>query len=475
MKIRNIRYWILAADLLCIFGALIIAIELRYRTVLESTGLTRDIQSYALMVLVASLTWLLLYFEMGLDGFKGGWQFASVFSKLIVAVSVLMLIVLAVAFLARCDYSRLVLLCFVLFFVLGLIGVRCLARSVLTSRLRSIGDHRCVILGNGRVARELAGKIAAHPELHFDVVGFLYPGESEAPTGFAGSLRAPVASMKTLQVLDLLAREGVQKLIVVMSPLNGTEVRKLISECRKSSIQVYVVPEWYDLYVSEAKLVDIDGLPLLSLAERRPSNAMLALKRGIDVVLSAGILLIVSPLLLLAAFFVYRDKGKAFRSEIRCGKNGTPFRMYRLNVERHGTHPKRFERLFIRWSLTELPQLWNVLRGEMSLVGPRPESIERTKNYSDWQRQRLKVCGGVTGLAQVHGLREQHSSEDKARFDLQYILNWSPLLDLSLILQTVWTLLFRGLSREPQATQDAVLRNDASGYVSQGAIDVNRP
>src|SRR4029077_7447533 len=185
-------------------------------------------------------------------------------------------------------------------------------------------------------------------------------------------------------------------------------------------------------------------------------------------------LLLVSPLLSLAALFVYRKKGEAFRAELRCGKDGIPFQMYRLNVERHATNPQRYERLFVRWSLTELPQLWNALRGDMSLVGPRPESAERIKHYSDWQRQRLKVRGGVTGLAHVYGIREQHSSEDKARFDLQYIFNWSPLLDLSLILQTVWTLLFRGLSKEPAFSQATHFRSEPSENISREVIDVNR-
>ena len=447
MKTRNIRYWILAADLLCVVSALVLAIGLRYANAIDRISFTGYLQAYSLMALAAVVVWILLYFEMSLDGFKGGWHFPSVLSKIIVAVSMLMLVVLAFAYLTQHYYSRLVLLYFVPFLVLSLVGIRCLARSLVTSRLRSTADHRCVILGNGRVARELADKVAAHPELHFQVVGFLFPDESDASNGFASSVGTPIASVKTLQVLELLARENVQKLIIVMSQQNGAEVGKLIAECRKFSIQVYVVPYWYDLYVSKAELVDIDGLPLLSLAERNPSGVTLALKRAIDVVLSAGLLLLVSPLLSLAALFVYRKKGKAFRAELRCGKDGIPFQMCRLNVERHATNPPRYERLFVRWSLTELPQLWNVLRGDMSLVGPRPESAERIKHYSDWQRQRLKVHGGVTGLAQVHGLREQHSSEDKARFDLQYIFTWSPFLDLSLILQTAWTLVFRGLAQ----------------------------
>ena len=473
MKVRYIRYWVLAADLLCLFGALVCAIGLRYANIIDRISF-RDLETYFLMVLVAFVVWILLYFEMSLDGFKGGWHLPSVLSKLIVAVSMLMLVVLAFAFLTQHYYSRLVLLYFVPFFVLGLIGIRCLVRSLVTSRFRSTADDRCVILGNGRVARELAEKVAAHPELHFQVVGLLFPDESDASNGFAASLGTPLVSIKTLQVLELLVRENVQKLIIVMSQPNGLEIEKLIAECRKSSIQVYVVPQWYDLYVSKAELVDIDGLPLLSLAERNPSGTTLALKRAIDVVLSSGLLLLVSPLLLIAALFVYRKKGKAFRAELRCGKEGIPFQMYRLNVERHATNPQRYERLFVRWSLTELPQLWNVLRGDMSLVGPRPESAERTKHYSDWQRQRLKVRGGVTGLAQVHGLREQHSSEDKARFDLQYIFTWSPLLDLSLILQTAWTLLFRGLGQEPQAIPAKNFRGETSAYVKQEVIDVNR-
>ena len=474
MKIQDIRYWILTVDLLWVLGALGLGIGLRCAGTKDPIDFASQFQTYSLMVLAAVVAWTLLYFEMNLDGFKGGWHFPAILSKLIVAVSLLMVVVLAFAFLTKHFYSRLVLLYFAIFFLLGLVGARCLARFLVTSPLRSMADHRCVILGHGPIARELASKIVSHPEIPFQVVGFLFPGESETSNGFASSLKPPFTSVETLQVLELLARQQVQKLIVAMPQPNGAEVRKLIAECRKASVQVYLVPQLYDLYLSKVELVEIDGLPLLSLQERNPPAGSLALKRTMDFVLSLGILLLVSPVLALAAFVVYSRKGRAFRTELRCGKDGFPFRMYRLNVERHATSPERYARLFVRWSLTELPQLWNVLRGDMSLVGPRPESPERVKYYSEWQRQRLKVRAGVTGLAQVHGLREQHSSEDKARFDLQYIFNWSPFLDFSLILQTVWTLLFRGLSQEPALTQTANFRSRVSGYVPREVVDVNR-
>lgn len=475
MKIRKIRYWILAADLLWLTGALELAIRLRYAGVKGELRFMEHFQAYSLMLSVAIVVWALLYFEMGLDGFKGGWHFPAILSKVVVATSLLMVVVPAFAFLTQHNYSRLVLLYFVLLYAVGLIGLRCLTRLLVTSYLRNGVDNRCVILGNGPVARELALRFASHPELPFQVVGFLFPDESEATNGFAASLGPSVSSIKTLQVLELLTQQRIQKVIIAMPQPNGADVRKLLEECRKSAIQVYLVPQWYDLYVSKAELVEIDGLPLLSLEEHNHPVINLALKRSMDVVLGMGILILVSPLLLLATLFVYWKKGKAFTTELRCGKNGIPFRMCRLNVDRHASNPKLYERLFVRWSLTELPQLWNVLRGDMSLVGPRPESIERLQCYSEWQRQRLKVRGGVTGLAQVHGLREQHSSEDKARFDLQYIFNWSPFLDLSLILQTMWTLVFRGLSQEPAFVEARYFHSKGRKYATKEVVGVNRP
>src|ERR1700730_15081035 len=476
MKIQDICYGVLTADLLWVLGALGLAIGVRYAGRDSSIDFVSHFQTYSLMVMAAVVVWTLLYFEMNLDGFKGGWHFPAILSKLIVAVSLLIVILLSLAFLTKHFYSRLVLFYFAIFFPVGLVGVRCLARFLVTSEARNAANHRCVIMGHGPIARELASKITSHPEIPFQVVGFLFPGESEPSNGFASSLGPAFASVKTLQVLELLAKQQVQKLIIAMPQPDSAEVRKLIAECRKAAVQVYLVPPLYDLYLSKVELHEIDGLPLLSLQERIPPVGSSMLKRAMDFGLSLGILLLVSPVLGLAAFVVYIRKGRAFRTEIRCGKDGIPFRMHRLNLERHttGPEPGRYARLFVRWSLTELPQLWNVLRGDMSLVGPRPESPERVKNYSEWQRQRLKVQAGVTGLAQVHGLREPHSSEDKARFDLQYISNSSPFLDLSLILQTVWTVLFRGLSQEPALTQATNIRNGAAEYVTREVVDVNR-
>jgi Bacterial sugar transferase len=141
---------------------------------------------------------------------------------------------------------------------------------------------------------------------------------------------------------------------------------------------------------------------------------------------------------------------------MRCGQYGRPFRMFRLNVDRLPVNAGPGERFLDGLSISELPNLLNVLKGDMSLVGPRPESLERANQYSEWTKQRLNAKPGITGLAQVHGLRDEHSSERKARFDLQYCLRPSLFLDLTLIVQTVWTLLARSVWTQASKTQPAM-------------------
>ena len=292
------------------------------------------------------------------------------------------------------------------------------------------------------MALELAEKLSRHPELLLEVVGFLYPsgnggGKEPAPTAQGNR---PLASTGIAKFLEELK---VQDVIVVLQQQAGVEVEKVVSQCRGLGMRVRLVPHWYQLYVSDANMTEIDGVPLISLEERNIWAGSLLIKRILDAALGTLLLSASLPLLLLAVVKIRRQKGKAFCKELRCGRLGNTFSMYRLNVNQHDPNLIGLERFLATFSLTELPQLWNVLSGHMSLVGPRPESPERVKHYSDWQRQRLGVQPGLTGLAQVQGLRERHSSEEKARFDLQYIFHWSLFLDLSLIVQTVWTLALR--------------------------------
>jgi sugar transferase EpsL len=162
-----------------------------------------------------------------------------------------------------------------------------------------------------------------------------------------------------------------------------------------------------------------------------------------DLALASFLVVPAIPPLLVGAVLLKIKKGRGFCRELRCGQGGEPFWIYRLNSQRYVDNLSPYEVVLQHLSITELPQLLNVMLGEMSLVGPRPEPPEKVKHYSDWQKQRLNVKPGITGLAQVHGLRDQNSSEDKTRFDLQYILNRSVFTYISLLMQTFWTIALR--------------------------------
>jgi lipopolysaccharide/colanic/teichoic acid biosynthesis glycosyltransferase len=384
---------------------------------------------------------------MKLDGSHDGWWFPAVVSRVFLAVCGMLSALLAGGYLARWYISRLALAYFALNFLIGCLAIRYLIRAVIRVRYRRGAVRRVAIVGNDRVAREVAHKIERHPEMLWRVVGFFFPEESAGNDSYVNDNSGFLVTVSSLGVLDVLEVEKVEELIVTMAGPFKVEVLNLLGKCRKLGIRVSLVPQPYELYLSRPRILDLDGVPLLELNEASGS-AIQAWKRVLDLLLGSVLILLAIPVLLPCAGFLYWHKKQAFVRETRCGRLGKPFSMLRLNVRRHATDGSWIERAMENLSLTELPQLWNVMRGEMSLVGPRPESPDRVNHYSDWQMQRLSVAPGIVGLAQVHGLREQNSSEEKTRLDLQYLLNLSPLTDLSLLLQTGWTLLMR-LIRSP--------------------------
>jgi lipopolysaccharide/colanic/teichoic acid biosynthesis glycosyltransferase len=235
----------------------------------------------------------------------------------------------------------------------------------------------------------------------------------------------------------------VDEIIVALPKPGHPEIVELAARCRTHGIAVSVIPHPYELYLSRTQLIDLDGLPLLQLRDANVATGTPGWQRFMDSALGSFLFVLALPAMFMGATLLKIKKGRALCRELRCGKGGDPFWMYRLNSERYASDLPPYELILQHFSVTELPQLWNVLRGEMSLVGPRPESPEKVKHYSDWHKQRLNVKPGITGLAQVHGLRDQHSSEDKTRFDLQYILNRSVFIYISLLLQTFWTIAVR--------------------------------
>jgi lipopolysaccharide/colanic/teichoic acid biosynthesis glycosyltransferase len=438
VKIQTIRRTIIASDFAWIVAAMGFAYLLRYGWVWNGPD-EGSVLTFAPLLLVALGGWVLLSSRLKLDGFRGGWYSPAILSQLFVATTGLMLTLLAVAYLRREYVSRLVLSYFWILLFLGFVAIRFAIRLHFKSLHRAGAVRRVVIVGSGPLARELATKIDRHPEMLCQVVGFLVPAEVAMDSPAANSDQI---SAHTLGVVDILRPHHVDEIILALPKAGHPEVVDLAARCRSRGIAVSLVPHPYELYLSRTQLLDLDGLPLLQLQDAITSSDPLW-QRVMDVTLAGCLALLSAPAVVLAAAILKYKKGRAFSRELRCGKAGNPFWMYRLNSERYGQGLPLYEVVLQHLSVTELPQLLNVLRGEMSLVGPRPEAPEKVKHYSDWQRQRLNVKPGITGLAQVHGLRDQHSSEDKTRFDLQYMLERSPFIDISLLLQTFGTLVGR--------------------------------
>jgi len=380
-----------------------------------------------------------------------------VLSQLFLAVLGLMAMLFAGGYVARIYTSRLALGYFGAFLFLGLVVIRFTVRWLLTSRYRVGAVRRTVIVGDGPLAHEMAATIDRHPEWLCQIVGFLCPAETALnpsdPEGGAGKV-----SLQTVGIVDLLRSRRVEEIILTVPEPGLPEILDLAAMCRVAGVAVSLVPQPYSLYLSKPELVDLDGLPVLQWNSGASVRANPPWKRGLDLALTTCLLPLAVAVIAPAALLLKLRKGKGFRHELRCGQYGKTFRMYRLNSRDAAGLPTH-EFLMQRFSLTELPQLVNVLRGEMSLVGPRPEGPERTRHYSDWHQQRLSVKPGITGLAQVHGLREQNSSEDKTRYDLQYILQCSLFHDISLLLQTMWTItlrLFQLQRRQARPAQVAI-------------------
>jgi lipopolysaccharide/colanic/teichoic acid biosynthesis glycosyltransferase len=460
---RRLRFAVLIADLLWILISGAVAYSMRYGPATSAFSAHPGFAEYFLVSTLTMAMWAFLFTRMKLEGFAYGWDAPRLFSQLFIGVLLLMSAMLSGAFLARQPYSRLVFFYFGILLLAGFVSIRFLTRVLITSLSRNQALSNVVILGSGRVAREIADKIKRHPELMKRVTGFLYPS-TDFPTAASRPEESilPGAATSTVDVVDLLKRCKTDEIIVAHPRTSVPELQKLLHLGRSAGIKVSLVPEGYELYLSKATFLDVEGLPMLCLEERRASNFLLGIKRITDASLASILLIVASPILLPAAAALMISGTKPFRRELRCGLQGRPFQMWRLNIDRHAPDLSGFRLWLAKLSLTELPQLLNILAGSMSLVGPRPESPERVKHYSDWQRQRLAAKPGLTGFAQVQGLREQHASEDKARFDLHYMLHWSLLLDLSLLLQTCWTVSMRPWREAPAAPAVAPLNRESS-------------
>jgi len=333
-----------------------------------------------------------------------------------------------------------------------------LVREALERRWRAgIGLKRVLIAGAGDLGRVVADKVLEHRELGFKVVGFLDDRAGGDHIGYRG-----IPLLGTLpEADDIIRREGVDHLYVALPLEEHVKMLGLIEATNREGVDIHVVPDLLQFIALRARLENLDGVPIISLNDVPLRGFNSVLKRAIDVAISGAALACLAPFLALVAILIKRTSpGAVFYKQERMGLDGKAFNVYKFRsmyedaeeetgpVWARDDDPRAtpIGRLLRRTDIDELPQFWNVLRGDMSIVGPRPERpyfVEQFKHRIPQYMLRHKVKAGITGWAQVNGWRGNTSLEKRIEYDLYYIENWSVTLDLKIM----WLTLVRGLHR----------------------------
>jgi exopolysaccharide biosynthesis polyprenyl glycosylphosphotransferase len=342
-----------------------------------------------------------------------------------------------------------------------LVGVGSLIGSFVVRAVLRFFWHRLagvstgVVIGPSAAADMVARRVATHPEARLQLIGYLFPEDGER--------RGEEALPRLGSIADIsrVAHEHeVERVVVTEQEMSEPAAERLIEECKAAGLGLTFLPQHYGLLGPGIELNRLAELPVLDFRFSDPPHSTVALKRTMDLAVSGTLLALLSPLLLVIALFILLDSGRpVFFRQQRAGKDGKPFRMLKFRTmvadaeERLGelvdlekldepvfkiqNDPRvtRAGRLLRRTSLDELPQFVNVLKGDMSLVGPRPEEEAVVALYDERQRARLAVKPGLTGPMQVYG-RGDLTFEERLAMDRDYLDNLSVTGDLAILLRT---------------------------------------
>ncbi|HUP21828.1 MAG TPA: sugar transferase [Thermoanaerobaculia bacterium] len=322
-------------------------------------------------------------------------------------------------------------------------------------RQRGFNYRTMLLVGTGEAAKSLAHAIEDHAYWGFKLLGFVTTVPSTRD-----DLPAPV--LGTLSELPRIVEDNVvDDVIFAVSPREISDLEPAFALLQEQGVRTRFALDLVPAAFSRVELEEFDGMPLLTFARTPTSFPLMVFKRGLDVAMASLLLLLGAPLVVLIALAIkVTSTGGVLYRQTRCGLNGRRFTLYKFRTMVEDAHDRRLEllhlnemdgpafkvrrdprvtrlgRLLRKFSLDELPQLWNVLRGDMSLVGPRPPIPEEVAQYTRWQRRRLSMKPGLTCLWQISG-RNDVDFNRWMELDLQYIDSWSPGLDFKILLKTI--------------------------------------
>jgi len=332
-------------------------------------------------------------------------------------------------------------------------------RRYLVRKLVKAGynNQNVLIVGAGKVGENLSKEIDKHPCLGLNVVGYLDDSKEKSLNGHS-------ILGKTADFEKIVRQKFIDEVFITI-PSERNLISSLMAKARDLEVSIKIIPDLYELEMSEMRIHIIGFLPLMEYYNKGIHGSEFAGKRAIDICLSGLALLLLSPLfLVLAVVIKLTSNGRVFYISKRCGKDNHIFNFYKFRsmvkdadkmlhklqdknemdgpVFKIKNDPRiiRIGKFMRRFSLDELPQLWNVFKGDMSLVGPRPPIPEEVKKYEDWQLKRLNIKPGLVCLWQIRG-RNGISFKEWMRLDIWYINNWSAWLDFKILFLTIPSIL----------------------------------
>ena len=346
-----------------------------------------------------------------------------------------------------------------------IIGASRLLLRIAVDILRRRGHllEQLVVVGGGMHGKMIMQQVVTQPNLGYRLVGFLDDGHYAREAHFG--------RIKVLGSVDHLADvaqvHGVESVIIALPATEHRRIAYVMDQCKSNGVGFHLIPDLFEIQLNTVDIDSIGGIPIIGLKNGGIVGWDFFLKRLLDILISAAVLILGSPIHLAIALAIkLESSGPVLYAAERVGQEGKPFRMFKFRSMREDAeslrsaladHNQADGPLFKmandprrtrvgawlrRLSLDELPQFWNILRGDMSLVGPRAPLAEEVDQYEDWQRRRLSVKPGLTGLWQVNG-RSNVPFEEMVMMDIYYIDNWSVGLDINLIIRTIPAVLRR--------------------------------
>ncbi|HEX2870087.1 MAG TPA: undecaprenyl-phosphate glucose phosphotransferase [Polyangiaceae bacterium] len=409
--------------------------------------------AYAALTPFVALLWLTVFASMRVYQFSRAFGRRDEVLALMKAHALALLLFVTLTYLFEAyKYSRLVTLYFGVLAGFALIAMRLLVRSVFKAlRLRGYNLRYVLIAGEGPAVERLVERIDGFPELGLRVRGIVT--QEDSPTvGVSGK---PVLGHFG-QIASVIQRFNVGEVMIALPWSQQDEVSRLLDLLKDETTDVRLVPDVHAYVTLGCEVEDFDGVPVVRINDSPLIGWYAALKRVTDIVVASVALIVLSPLLLLVALLVkLTSPGPVLYAQERMGLDGRTFQMLKFRsmkldaeaatgaVWAREVDDRRtlFGTILRRTSLDELPQLWNVLCGEMSLVGPRPERpvfVRKFREEIPHYMLRHKVKSGITGWAQINGWRGNTSLRRRIECDLYYIQNWSYALDLKILTLTLW-------------------------------------